>query len=144
MTGDILDNNEELTIHIRFHMKKETDLDYKYVQLVMAGIEKEEKSPYFGQNKRVKLYPAPDLFHETTCVKDTENGQTSYEYTVSFHPKNHMTINGLGGCEKFLNSILMVGDYYIVNPATEEEFKNIDFVDICFEYAGKMSRGYFA
>lgn len=144
MTGDILDNNEELTIHIRFRMKKDAGPDYRYIQLVMDCIETEKKSPCFGQNKRVKLYPDPELPIETIRVEEAESGEDVYEYTVSFHPKNRMTINGFGGCEKFLNSILMIGDYYIVNPVTEEEFKNIDFVDICFEYAGKMSRGYFA
>lgn len=144
MTGDILDNNEELTIHIRFRMKKDADPDYRYVQLVMDCIETEKKSPCFGQNKRVKLYPDPELPNETVCAEDIENGKDDYEYKVSFHPKNYMTINGMGGCKKFLNSILMIGDYYIVNPVTEEGFKNIDFVDICFEYADKMSRGYFA
>lgn len=132
MVGELLEYDEELTIHIKFRSTIHGNPEYHYLQLIMAD------------GKKPKLYPEIHLPYNMEQKEVSEDGQDFYEYTAVFHPRNIMIINDYGGCKSFIDSIQMIEDFYITESDSEKEYKNVIFMGILFEYDGRNAGGFFA
>ena len=147
MLNDFLENKSEMLIKIRFRSKIHGNPEFKYLLLEMTYDPNFEPANDVVEKPFIyKLKPDLKLYTEMKCEEfyDENLKEIYYEYTAIFHPFTEAVINKFGGCYNFIDSISMIPENGFYIREDDTIYKDAQFIDISFEFDGKIIKVFFS